>query len=50
LYSYFPASLPENRKSEVFLMGMEQDIQQVLFSEEELKTRVQALGAQITQD
>jgi hypoxanthine phosphoribosyltransferase len=50
LYSYFPASLPENRKSEVFLMGMEQDIQQVLFSEEELKSRVQALGAQITRD
>lgn len=31
-------------------MGMEQDIEQVLFTEEQLRSRVQALGAQITQD
>ncbi len=31
-------------------MGMEQDIEQVLFTEEQLRNRVQALGAQITQD
>ncbi|MCD7920262.1 MAG: hypoxanthine phosphoribosyltransferase [Clostridiales bacterium] len=29
---------------------MEQDIEQVLFTEEQLRSRVQALGAQITQD
>ncbi len=31
-------------------MGMEQDIEQVLFTEEQLRSRVQALGAEITRD
>lgn len=31
-------------------MDMEQDIEQVLFTEEQLRSRVQALGAQITRD
>ncbi len=31
-------------------MGMEQDIEQVLFTEEQLRSRVQTLGAKITRD